>query len=237
MYAKSRVEPQSGKGVRIESRGDDSKEVKHDREFHMEFKGDVKIDKDAYNAGNSPLNWKDSREQHRGKRYPELATDGIDTWRNSRSTTQGTSKIDRDSSTIEERGYLKAHAEEENEFVVKSDDKLKDKDRKKKGVKHRDWGERDKDINDRRSNLPLGNSNSEHREITREERESTRWERDRKDIQKEKEQPKEREKDHIKKETLNGLEKEGLHNEKESIDGSIRTLELENPVVEQRGQK
>ncbi|KAF9602131.1 hypothetical protein IFM89_025176 [Coptis chinensis] len=180
----------------------DFKGETRDMESHMEFKGDVKIDKDAYNAGNSPLNWKDPREQHRGKRYPEAATDG-----------------------------------EENEFVVKSDDKLKDKDRKKKGEKHRDWGERDKDRIDRRSNLPLGNSSSEHREITREERESERWERDRKDIQKEKERPKEREKDHIKKETLNGIEKEGLHNEKESADGSIRTPELENPAVEQRRQK
>ncbi|KAF9602908.1 hypothetical protein IFM89_032648 [Coptis chinensis] len=198
MYAESRVEPQSGKGVRIESREDDSKEVKHDRKSHMEFKGDVKIDKDAYNAGNSPLNWKDPREQHRGKRYPEATTHGIDTWCNSRSTTQGTSEI---------------------------------------GEKHRDWGERDKDRIDRQSNLPLGNSSSEHREITREERESERWERDRKDVQKEKERPKEREKNHIKKETLNGIEKEGLHNEKESADGSIRTPELENPAVEQRRQK
>ncbi|KAF9622408.1 hypothetical protein IFM89_031211 [Coptis chinensis] len=187
MYAESRVEPQSGNGVRIESRGDDSKEVKHDRESHMEFKG--------------------------------------------------TSKIGRDSSTIEERGYLEAHADEENKFVIKSDDKLKDKDRKKKGEKLRDWGERDKDRIDRRSNLPLGNSSSEHREITREERESERWERNRKDIQKEKERPKEREKDHIKNETLNGIEKEGLHNEKESADGSIRTPELENLIVEQRRQK
>ncbi|KAF9604000.1 hypothetical protein IFM89_039354 [Coptis chinensis] len=174
MYAESRVEPQSGKGVRIESREDDSKEVKHDRKSHMEFKGDVKIDKDAYNAGNSPLNWKDPREQHRGKRYPEATTHGIDTWCNSRSTTQGTSEIGRDSSTIPKNGGRKRIRE-------------------------------------------VG--------------------RDRKDVQKEKERPKEREKNHIKKETLNGIEKEGLHNEKESADGSIRTPELENPAVEQRRQK
>ncbi|KAF9602911.1 hypothetical protein IFM89_032651 [Coptis chinensis] len=64
------------------------------------LKGDVKIDKDAYNAGNSPLNRKDPREQHRGKRYPRSKeTDGIDTWRTP-GTTQGTSEIGRDSSTI-----------------------------------------------------------------------------------------------------------------------------------------
>ncbi|PIA40938.1 hypothetical protein AQUCO_02300010v1 [Aquilegia coerulea] len=167
----------------------------------------------------------------RGKRYPEAASDGIDPWRSSRSNMQSTSEI-RDVSTVEVHNYLEAHeAVGENKVDPRNDEKFKEKDRKKKDEKHRDWGEKDR--NDRRSIIQVGNSSSENKEITREERESERWERERRDIQKEKERPreKEKEKDHIKKETLNGMDKEGSQNEKELVS------ELEHTAGEQRRQK
>ncbi|KAJ4966213.1 hypothetical protein NE237_018062 [Protea cynaroides] len=231
----------SGKGekdVRLESRGDDNKEIKHDREPHTDFKAETKTEKDGYTAGNSHLNWKENKEQHRMKRYPETPDDSLDPWRASRHNLSGPNETRKEASTTEEQDYSEAHeAVGENKVDLKGEDKFKEKERKRKDEKQRDWGERDRDRNERRSNLLVGSTNSERRESTREEREAERWERERKELSKDKERPKEREKDHSKKETLNGPEKEDTQNEKELIDGSGKMPEQENPVSEQKRQK
>ncbi|XP_010272511.1 PREDICTED: uncharacterized protein LOC104608276 [Nelumbo nucifera] len=238
-YTEGRVDFQSSKGekdVRIEGRGDDNKESKHDREAHAGFKGEIKIEKDSFTAGSSHLIWKEPKEHHRVKRHPEALDDGLDPWRMSRTNLHGPNEIRKEALTNEERDYLETHdTVGENKVDLKSEEKFKEKERKRKDEKHRDWGERDKDRNDRRNNLQVGNGGSER--PTREERETERWERERKDIPKDKERPKEREKDHIKRETLNGAEKEGLHNEKDLMDGSIKIPEQENPVLEQKRHK
>ncbi|KAL5715759.1 hypothetical protein ACHQM5_017535 [Ranunculus cassubicifolius] len=211
------IESPVAKGLRLDGRVDD-------RDSHV----DVKPEKD-----NSHLNWKDAKELHRAKRLPETTSDaiGIDSWRTSRTDAQGASETSRDASTVEERSYLEAHeAVGENKFDVRTDDKFKDKDRKKKDEKHRDWGDRDKDRNERRSSLQLGNSSSDHRE-TKEEKEPEKWER--KEIQKERE----RSKDHLKKETSNVMEKEAPHHEKELTDGSIRITEQETSVLDAKDKR
>ncbi|OMO79104.1 Histone deacetylation protein Rxt3, partial [Corchorus capsularis] len=233
-------EYQSGKGEkdgRFESRGDESKELKYDRENYNDPKGDVKVEKDVYGGPGSHSSWKDSRDYHRGKRYSEPPGGNIDSWHIQRSNSQGAVEVGKEGSATEERDFTEAHeAVGENKFDSKGDDRFKDKDRKRKDLKHRDWGDRDKERSDRRSSMQVGNSSGEMKESVREERESERWERERKDL-KEKERPKEREKDHVKREPLNGAEKEGLNYEKELGDGSARIQEQENQASEQKKQK
>ncbi|KAK9291747.1 hypothetical protein L1049_019697 [Liquidambar formosana] len=236
--AKRDSQSKGEKDVRYEGRGDDNKEMKYDRETYNDPKGDMKTEKDGYVAANSHMSWKEPKEYHRGKRYPETPGGNMDPWHMSRASLQGPVEGGKESLANEERDYMEVHeAVGENKVDLKGEEKFKEKDRKRKDAKHRDWGERDKERSDRRSNLQLGNSSSECKESTREERETERWERERKDLSKEKERPKDREKDHIKRETWNGLEKDGLHNEKESVEGSVRVLEQENPSSEQKKQK
>ncbi|GFY86424.1 zinc finger CCCH domain protein [Actinidia rufa] len=226
-------ENQSGK----ESRGDDNKEAKSDRDrdaYHPEYNFDgVKTEKD----GNNQLNWKESKEQFRGKRYPDAPGGNADPWR---ANVHGPVEREgvKEGSATEDRDYFEAHeAVGEDKVDLKGEDRFKDKDRKRKELKHRDWGERDKDKNERRNNLQLGSSSGEGKESTREEREAERWERERKDLSKDKEKLKEREKDHFKREAWSGAEKDVLHNEKEAMDVSARTPEFENLTLEQKKQK
>ncbi|XP_057491869.1 uncharacterized protein LOC130777489 [Actinidia eriantha] len=230
-------ENQSGK----ESRGDDNKEAKSDRDrdaYHPEYNFDgVKTEKDGYGAGNSQLNWKESKEQFRGKRYPDAPGGNADPWR---ASVHGPVKREgvKEGSATEDRDYFEAHeAVGENKVDLKGEDRFKDKDRKRKDLKHRDWRERDKDKNECRNNLQLGSSSGEGKESTREEREAERWERERKDLSKDEEKLKEREKDHFKREAWSVAEKDVLHNEKEAMDVSARTLEFENLTLEQKKQK
>ncbi|KAL3564612.1 hypothetical protein D5086_032658 [Populus alba] len=71
MYGEARRDSQSVKNekdVRFESRGDDNKEVKYDREAHIEPKNDMKIEKDGFGPASSQVNWKGTKEYHRGKK-------------------------------------------------------------------------------------------------------------------------------------------------------------------------
>ncbi|KAL6994851.1 hypothetical protein U1Q18_041439 [Sarracenia purpurea var. burkii] len=231
---------QSGK----ESRGDDNKEAKYDKDkdaYHPDYNGEnVKTEKEGYGVGNTHLNWKEAKEHHRGKRYPDISGANVDPWHASRVNLPGPieREVGKEGSIAEERDYFEAHeAVGENKVDLKGEDKYKEKDRKRKELKHRDWGERDKDKNERRSNLLIGSSSGEGKESAKEEREAERWERDKKDLPRDKEKLKEREKDHFKREAWNGVDKDGLHNEKEPMDISTRTPELENSTMEQKKQK
>ncbi|XP_024036002.1 uncharacterized protein LOC18037688 isoform X2 [Citrus clementina] len=229
------------KDARYDSRGDDNKEVKHDRENHTELKSDVKEEKDGHGATASHVNWKESKEYLRGKRYPEPPGGAMDSWHTSRGSSQGPVEVGKDGSTVEDKDYSESYeAMGENKVDLKGEDRFKDKDRKRKDSKHREWGDRDKERSDRRSSsMQVGNSSSEHKESGREEREAEKWDRDRKDLSKDKERPKEREKDHTKRESWNSVEKEGVQNEKEVGDGSLRVPqpEQENPSSEQKKPK
>ncbi|KAG6738199.1 hypothetical protein POTOM_057807 [Populus tomentosa] len=71
VYGEARRDSQSVKNekdVRFESRGDDNKEVKHDREAHIEPKNDMKIEKDGFGPASSQVNWKETKEYHRRRR-------------------------------------------------------------------------------------------------------------------------------------------------------------------------
>ncbi|XVE80175.1 hypothetical protein DITRI_Ditri14bG0118700 [Diplodiscus trichospermus] len=233
-------EYQSGKGekdARFESRGDESKDLKYDRENYSDAKGDMKLEKDLYGGASMHSSWKDSRDYLRGKRFSEPPCGNVDPWHIQRGNSQGPVEVGKEGPATEERDYAEAHeAVGENKFDSKGEDRFKDKERKRKDGKHRDWGDRDKERSDRRSSMQVGNSSGEVKESAREEREAERWERERKDL-KEKERLKEREKEHIKRESLNGTEKEGSNNEKELGDGSVRIQEQENQVPEQKKQK
>ena len=235
----------SEKDVRFESRGDDNKETRYERESYNDPKGDAKMEKDGYGAANSHLNRKESKEHHRGKRYPDGPSGvNLNFWTGPRGNSEGTIEAGKEGSATEERDFVEAHeAVGENKVDSKGEDKLKDKDRKRKDVKHRDWGERDKDRSDRRSGMQVSNSSSEYKESTKEERDAERWERERerererKDFSKDRERLREREKDHTRRDSWNGVDKESSQNEKELGDGSLRMPEQENPASEQKKQK
>ncbi|GLU05013.1 hypothetical protein SLE2022_221380 [Rubroshorea leprosula] len=241
LHGEAAKEYQSGKGekeVRFEGRGEDGKELKYDRENSSDPKGDMKVEKDGYGGSSSHLGWKESREYHRGKRHPEAPGGGVDPWQMPRDNTQGQIEAVKEGFATEERDHVETHeAVGENKFDAKGEDRFKDKERKRKEMKHHDWGDRDKERSERRSySMQAGNGSGEGKESAREEREAERWERERKDL-KDKGRLKEKEKDHVKREPLNGIEKDGSHNEKELGDGSVRTPEQENTTSEQRKQK
>lgn len=238
LYNDAKRDSQSAKvekDVRFENRGDDNKEIKHDRENYNDPKNEMKMEKDGFGSASCQLNWKEPKEYHRGKRYSESPGGHVDPWHMSRGSSQGPVEIGKEGSTIEERDYVEVHeAVGENKVDSKGEDRFKDKDRKRKDLKHREWGDRDKERSDRRGNMQLGNSSNDGKESVREEREAERWERERKDLSKDRERLKEREKDHTKRESWNGTDREGLHNEKELGDGSVRVPEQENPASEKK---
>eukprot|EP00268_Persea_americana_P057888 TRINITY_DN6962_c0_g1_i3.p1 TRINITY_DN6962_c0_g1~~TRINITY_DN6962_c0_g1_i3.p1 ORF type:complete len:805 (+),score=176.33 TRINITY_DN6962_c0_g1_i3:148-2562(+) len=225
-YMETRMDSQAVKNekdARSENKGD-IKEIKSDRESHMGFKGENKIEKEIHGAGNSHSNWSDPREHQRGKKYSESTNDVTDSWRAMRNNLPNVDENGKEASTAEEREHLEVHeAVGENKVDVRGDDKLKEKERKRKDEKHKEWGEREKDRNDRRNNLQLGGNSTERMESTREERE--RWDRERKDALKDKERPKDSDKDYIKRDMLNVHEKESLLDGKELMDGTLRMAE------------
>lgn len=239
LYGDSRRDSQNAKGGEKDSRhdsgssrGEDNKDTKYDRDSYNDAKSEVKNDKDSYGVPTSShLNWKDSKEYNRGKRYSDAPPGSTDAWM-SRGSSQGHAEAGKEPSTVEERDLVEAHeAVGENKFDLKGEDKFKDKDRKRKDVKHRDWGEREKERVDRRSNVQVADG----KELTKEERDVERWERERKDPVKDKERVKEREKDHNRRESWNGADKES--NEKDLGDGSNRLQEQENVISDNKKQK
>ncbi|KAL9269844.1 hypothetical protein AKJ16_DCAP21514 [Drosera capensis] len=138
----------------------------------------------------------------------------------------------------------------ENKVDWRSDDRYKDKDRKRKEGKHRDWGDRDKDRSDRVGTNMQNRSSIEHKDLIKEEKESDRGarekererererekerERERRDAHKEKERAKEKEKENLNKEVEIAAEKEVPHNDKEIINP---TSEPENQISEQKKLK
>ncbi|XP_052305733.1 uncharacterized protein LOC127904818 [Populus trichocarpa] len=108
MHGEARRDSQSVKNekdVRFESRGDDNKEVKHDREAHIEPKNDMKIEKDGFGPPSSQVNWKEPKEYHRGKRCLESAGVHVDPWHISRGNSQGPVEIGKEVVSIEERDH------------------------------------------------------------------------------------------------------------------------------------
>ncbi|GAB4855777.1 hypothetical protein Ancab_024422 [Ancistrocladus abbreviatus] len=220
------------KDARFEGRGDENKEVKYDKETHNVSKSDMKVEKDAYGSVSSHLNWK---EYHRGQRYPDAPGGaGIaDSWPNLRVSLHAPLELGKEGTTNDDREYVEGNeAVGENKVDLKGDDKYKDKDRKRKEGKHRDWGDRDKDRTDRRNSIQVGGSSNDYKE--REERELERSEKERREIQKDKERSKESEKDYVNREVGNGAEKEGSHNEREVVD---RTSEQESISLDQKKSK
>ncbi|KAF7813355.1 zinc finger CCCH domain-containing protein 13-like isoform X1 [Senna tora] len=226
----------SEKDVRVEGRGDDNKDVRYDRDSHHDLKGDNKTEKDGYSVLSSQLNRKESKEFHRGKRYSDTPSGSLDSWHVSRGNTQGPLEAGKEGSTAE-KDYVESHEAVRDNKDLKSEDRFKEKDRKKKDVKHRDWGEREKERNDHRSSTQVANTGGDGKDFAKEDRDIQRLERERRDLSKDKEIFKEREKDHIKRESWNGIAKEVPNNEKELGDGSIKRPEQENVLVEQKKPK
>lgn len=236
LHGEARRDSQSAKSekdVPVEARGDD-KVVRHDRDSHHDSKGDIKTEKDGYSLLSSQLNWKESKEYHRGKRYSDAPSGSLDPWHVSFGNTQGPLEAGKDGSTAEQKDFVEIHEAVGEKKDLKSEDRFKEKDRKRKDVKHRDWGEREKERSDRRSSTQVTNTSSEGKDSSKEDRDVQRLDRERRDLPKDKECLKEREKDHIKKESCNGILKEVPNNEKECGDVSFKMKEQENVLPEQK---
>ncbi|KAL6655586.1 hypothetical protein ACP70R_006412 [Stipagrostis hirtigluma subsp. patula] len=227
VHSDSRIEFQASKAendVKVDNRADES-EIRAERRSHADYKGDAKFDKDSHPTVTSHLGWKDNKE-HRGKRYFEQP-DNME-WRFPRPSLQGTDEAPKVPTHLDERNPKDSHESTcDNKTDPKSEDKFRDKDRKKKDEKHRDFGARESDRNDRRIGIQLGGSGVERREMQREDRDAEKWDRERKDPQKDKE-GNDREKDSAKKDLSVVTEKENTMLEKTSSDGAIKTAEHDN---------
>ncbi|MFS7988006.1 putative histone deacetylation protein Rxt3 [Helianthus anomalus] len=197
LYQGAKIE----KEVRYTGRGDDHKETKYERNAYSDYRNEVKTDKDGYNPVNSNVNVKESKEHHRTWKYPDTTSGNMDPWHASRSNTEGLNTEAKDHNA-------EAHETvSENKVDSKGDDVLKERDRKRKDAKHREWGENNKERIEARNN--------EMKDPTKE---------DRKDALKDKEKVK----DHGKRDTWVVNEKDGLQpHEKEDLDvSSSRGLDL-----------
>ncbi|CAA0839288.1 Unknown protein [Striga hermonthica] len=227
MKPETREPQQAAKSDKYESRVDENKDSKYERDAYSEPKGIDKVDKDGYSGSISQLNWKDVKEQHRVKQYPDVPGVNADTWPGSRTGLHGPVDAAKESQHVENRDVHEAReAVGENKVDMKGDDKIKDKDRKRKEVKQWDWGERDRERNDRGNNSPPGNCSGENKEAVKEEREPERWGSEKKEPLKEKE------KDHVKRELWSGAEKDAAHNEKELANIPGKSVEQESSALE-----
>ncbi|XP_047082703.1 uncharacterized protein LOC124693270 isoform X2 [Lolium rigidum] len=236
VHSDTRIEFQGNKvetDVKTSNRAD-ANELRADRRVHADFLGDVKSDKDSHPTGTSNLAWKDNKD-HRGKRYAEQPDDAV--WRFPRPGLQGTDETLKAPAPVEERNSKDAHESTgENKIEPKSEDKFRDKDRRKKDEKHRDFSARDTDRNDRRTGTQLAGGSVERREIQRDDRDAEKWDRERKDPQKDKESN-DREKDSAKKDSFVAVDKEVATLEKTASDGPFKPAEHENTAAEMKTLK
>lgn len=226
--------PKSDRDAKPERLGDDfsgkvsTGSYTRENQNYSDQKGEVKMEKEGHV---SHVPWKEQKDYHRGKRA-EGSSANVEPWVVSRGNPQGSTEVGvKDSSAPVEGG---AHLEGlgENKVDAKSEDRFKDKDKKRKDLKHREWGDRDsKDRNDRRGGSVLV---SEPKEIGRE---TERWERERME-QNDRERSKEKDKDHVKREPrTGGAEKEVSQNEKELGEASSKPAEQDHAAApEQKKQ-
>ncbi|XP_044975191.1 cylicin-1 isoform X2 [Hordeum vulgare subsp. vulgare] len=237
VHGDSRIEFQGNKvetDVKTNNRADDN-EIRAERRVHGDFTGDVvKSDKDSHPTGTSNLAWKDNKDT-RGKRYIEQPDDTAG-WR-FRPGLQGTDETPKVPTPVEERNSKDAHESiGENKIEPKSEDKFRDKDRRKKDEKYRDFGARDTERNDRRIGIQLAGGSVERRDIQRDDRDAEKWDRERKDSQKDKE-INDREKDSSKKDSLIAVNKETAMLEKAASDGAVKPAEHESTAAEMKTLK
>ncbi|CAA7027027.1 unnamed protein product [Microthlaspi erraticum] len=213
--------------------GSYTRDTKFDRENqnYNDQKAEPKMEKD----GHAHSAWKEQKDYHRGKRVAEGSSANVEPWVASRGNLQGPTEAGvKDLSAPVEGPHLEGRETVgENKVDAKSEDRFKDKDKKRKELKHREWGDRDKDRSDRRGSVLVGGVMSEVKEIGREERETDRWERERNE-QKDRERNKEKEKDHVKREPRTGAEKEVSQNEKDLGEASAKPAEQEVVAPEQK---
>ncbi|KAI7731255.1 hypothetical protein M8C21_027302 [Ambrosia artemisiifolia] len=215
LYQGAKIE----KDVRYAGRGDDHKDTKYERNAYSDYRNEVKTDKDGYNPVNSNVNLKESKEHHSRPvwKYGDTTSGNMDSWHASRSNVHGQVEVGREGLNTEGKDYnTEAHETvSENKVDLKGDDALKERDRKRKDVKHREWGDNNKERTEGRNN--------EMKDTTKEERGGEKWEKDRKDVLL---KDKDKVKEHIKRDSWVANEKEGQH-EKEDVDvSSTRALDL-----------
>ncbi|XP_066384370.1 uncharacterized protein [Miscanthus floridulus] len=239
VYSDSRIEIQANKiqgDVKLDNRADES-EIKADRRGHPDYKGDIKFDKDCHSTVPANIGWKDNTE-HRVKRYFEQPADNVDGLLTlPHPSLQGADETLKFPISVEERTSKDAHESVgDNKAELQSEDKFRDKDRKKKDEKHRDFGAREGDRNDRRAGVQLSGSGVERREMQREDRDADKWDRERKDSLRDKEDN-DRGKDSAWKDSSVVIEKDNTILEKASSAGAVKSAEHGNTATESKAPK
>ncbi|XP_076952232.1 uncharacterized protein LOC143625900 [Bidens hawaiensis] len=186
LYQGAKVE----KDVRYTTRVDDHKDTKYDRNVYSGYRSEVKTDNVI----------KESKEHHRAWKYPDTTSGNLDSWHGSRSNVhEGLNAEVKDYNTEVHETVS------ENKVDLKGDDFVKDRDRKRKDVKHREWGD-DNNNKDRTEGM---------KDPTKEER---------KDVQV---KDKDKAKDNVKRDSWIVNEKEGPQHEKDDVDvSSSRGVDL-----------
>ncbi|KAL9254269.1 hypothetical protein AKJ16_DCAP03730 [Drosera capensis] len=179
----------------------------------------------------------DSREMYR--HGAKIDKDGkLEGWGNVSSSSvgptepakEGTRHVDREEENVEGN-----EAVGENKVDWRSDDRYKDKDRKRKEGKHRDWGDRDKDRSDRIGTSMQSRASVDHKELIKEEKENDRGEREKeREREREKEREREREKE---RERERERERRDAHKEKERAKEKEKEKDYLNKEVERTAEK
>ncbi|KAK4283241.1 hypothetical protein QN277_000215 [Acacia crassicarpa] len=223
----------SEKDVHVKDR-DGKKDVRYDRDSHHDFRGDIKIEKDGYVVSSSQLNWKELIERHKGKRHSDAPSGGSDTRHVSHGNTKDPLVVGKEGSTAE-KDYVETHEAVGENKDLKSKDRSKEKDRKRKDAKRWDCGEKEKQRSDCRTSTQVA-AKDEGKDSAKEDRDVQMLEREKRDLPKDKESLKEREKDHIKRDLCNGIGKT-QNNEKERGDASVKIPEQGKVLPEQKKPK
>ncbi|XP_060183029.1 uncharacterized protein LOC132612984 [Lycium barbarum] len=123
-----------------DKRADDK--VKHDRNIYLEYKGDVKVDKDGFGGMSTHLNWNDSKKQSRDKKHLEWGE--RDKERNDRRRN-----LQLEGSSFENKEIPREDRESnrwENERKDLSKERDKPKDCEKEHIKRELWNEAEKEV-------------------------------------------------------------------------------------------
>lgn len=213
----------------------DGKEIKSDRKSLGDFRPDSKSEKDTNNLINSLSNVKEIKEAPKALQHSESTGDGLDPWRAPRSGLLNPLESAREIPTREGRESLDAsEAVGENKIELKGDEKIREKERKRKDEKYRGWGERGRDRHDRH-NLHLTNPSSS-KLLLRDDKELENYDRERKDIQKDRDL-KDREINLSKKISSNFNERENLHVASDPVDTSTVISEKDHALSDTKKSK
>lgn len=174
-YRELQIEIKLDPHVKREEHGVNVKEIRSENEPTVDFKADIKSANDSSTTANPHLIARETKEPCKAFKYSESSSGvSCQSW-----VTQHVLPIpvgkSKETPTSEGQEFLNAHREVAvNKIELDSEEKIREKERKKNDNKHIDWPEKNKDKQDHNTNLNLASS---CKELLRDNKDAERWER------------------------------------------------------------